>query len=72
MKLKEFNFNSIKGRYAIVGLTIKEEGVSVLEPNKSYSGFIGEVLRAIPTEWAEREIKETRWFYNEFIIELKR
>lgn len=72
MKLKEFNFNSIKNRFAIVGLTIKEDGAIVTDKERSYSGFIGEVLRAIPSEWAEREIKETRWLSNEFVIELKK
>lgn len=72
MKLKEFDFNSIKSRFAIVGLTIKEDGAMVTDKERSYSGFIGEVLRAIPIEWAEREIKETRWFFNEFVIELKK
>lgn len=72
MKLKEFNFNSIKNLYAIVGLIIKEEGATVSDRERSYSGFIGEVLRAIPIEWAEREIKETRWYFNEFVIELKK
>lgn len=72
MKLKEFNFNSIKNRFAIVGLVIKEEDAAVWDKDKSYTGFIGEVLRAIPIEWAERDIKETRWFFNEFVIELKK
>lgn len=74
MKLKEFNFNSVKpkSKFDIVGLVIKEEGAAVWDKNKSYSGFIGEVLNAIPIEWAEREIKETRWFFNEFVIELEK
>ena len=71
MKLKEFDFNSIKSRFTIVGLVIKEEDAAVWDKDKSNTGFIGEVLRAIPIEWAERDIKETRWFFNEFVIELK-
>ena len=63
MKLKEFNFNSIKNRYSIVGLTIRKDG-------KNYTGFIWEVLEKIPIEFAEMEIKETRWYFNEFVIEL--
>ena len=63
MKLKEFNFNSIKNRYSIVGLCIRKDG-------KNYTGFIWEVLEKIPIEFAELEIKETRWYFNEFVIEL--
>lgn len=73
MKLKEFNFNYIKNnRFAIVGLTIKEDGAMVTDKERSYSGSIGEVLRAIPNEWAEREIKDLRWYFNEFVIELQK
>ena len=66
MKLKEFNFNSIWLR----GLCIKEES-SATDFGKCYEGFIGDVLRAIPIEWAEREIKETRTYFDIFVIELK-
>ena len=72
MKLKEFDFNSIKSFLGITGLCIKEEGASVLDPNRAYSGFIGDVLKIIPTDWAERDIKESRWYFNEFVIELKK
>lgn len=64
MKLRQFNFNSIKNEFQIVGLSIrKDEG-------KWYTGTIREVLRTIPKEFLEMEIKDTRWFFNEFIIEL--
>jgi hypothetical protein len=32
---------------------------------------IGETLKMLPTEFADAEIKETRWFFNTFVIELK-
>lgn len=67
MKLKEFNFNSIM----TPGLCIMEEGASVIDKRKCFEGFIGEVLRAIPIEWAEREIKEVRYFFDQFVIEVK-
>lgn len=66
MILKEFNFNSIKHEHPIVGLSIREVGT-----NKWYTGFIGDVLRAIPKEFAYKEIVETRWFFNEFVIEVR-
>lgn len=67
MKLKEFDFNSIWLRR----LCIKEENASVTDVGKCYEGFIGDVLRAIPIEWAEREIKDTRTYFDIFVIELK-
>ncbi len=66
MKLKEFKFNSIM----VPGLCIKEEGAIITDKDRCYEGFIGEVLRAIPIEWAEREIKETRTYFDIFVIEL--
>ena len=67
MKLREFNFNSIPVR----GLCIMEEGAYTGEYGRCYEGFIGEVLRKIPLEWADREIKTTRYFFDIFVIELK-
>ena len=66
MKLREFNFNSIWLR----GLCIMEEGAVSTDKDRSYEGYIGDVLRAIPIEWAEREIKETRTYFDIFVIEL--
>ena len=68
MKLREFNFNSIMVR----GLCIMEEGPISTDKDRSYTGFIGEVLRAIPIEWADREIKETRTYFDIFVIELRK
>lgn len=64
MKLKEFNFNSIKRPFGLTGLCIRKDGKNIEE------GFIGEVLRKIPIEFADLEIKETRWFFDIFVIEL--
>ena len=68
MKLREFNFNSIM----LLGLCIMEEGTNSTDKDCSYTGFIGDVLRAIPIEWADREIKETRTYFDIFVIELKK
>ena len=68
MKLREFNFNSILVR----GLCIVEEGAISTDKERSFTGFIGEVLRAIPISWADREIKETRYYFDIFVIELKK
>lgn len=70
MKLREFNFKSIQNEYPIVGLCVMEERSICEDSKNSYEGFICDVLRALPIEWADREIKETRWFFNTFVIEL--
>ena len=65
MKLKEFNFNALKNSFiAINGLCIMKDGKVVEE------GFIGEVLRKIPEEFAELEIKDERTFFDIYVIEL--
>ena len=66
MKLREFKFNSIM----VPGLCIMEEGATLVDEGRCYEGFIGEVLRAIPIEWADREIKTTRTYFDIFVIEL--
>lgn len=65
MLLKEVNFNRIRDEkpFEAVGLCIKADG-------KEYNGFIGEVLKTIPVSFAERVVKETRWFFNVYVIEL--
>ena len=65
MKLREFNFNSLKNPFTPTTLCVKDGG-------KSYEGLsIGDTLRMLPVELADREIKEARWFFNVFVIELK-
>lgn len=65
MKLREFNFNSLKNIFAPTNLCVKAS-------DKSYEGLsIGDTLRMIPVTLADREIKETRWFFNTFVIELE-
>ena len=61
MKLREFNFNELKGRY--IGLSIFVDDKEVV------SGFIGEVLREIP-HLANKEIKKTNGFFDVFVIRL--
>ena len=65
MKLREFNFNSLKNPFMPTALCVKDG-------DKSYEGLsIGDTLRMLPIELADREIKETRWFFNTFVIELE-
>ena len=59
MKLIEFDFNKIEQ----IGLTIFVDG------ELEASGFIGDVLKKIP-HLKEREIKETRIYFDEFVIEV--
>jgi hypothetical protein len=68
MKLREFNFNSIWVR----GLCVKEVGAVVTDKDKCFEGFIGEVLRKLPLSWADREIVETRYYFDEFVIEVEK
>ena len=65
MKLREFKFNELKNPLAPVNLCVKDGQRSYEECS------IGETLRSFPRELADREIKETRWFFNTFVIELE-
>ena len=65
MKLREFKFNELKNPLALVTLCVKDGKRSYEECS------IGDTLRALPLELADREIKETRWFFNTFVIELE-
>lgn len=52
MKLREFNFNSLKNPFTPTTLCVKDGG-------KSYEGLsIGNTLRMLPVTLADREIKE--------------
>ena len=65
MKLREFKFNSLKNPFMVTTLCVKDG-------DKSYEGqTIGDTLRMLPVELADREIEETRWFFNTFVITLK-
>ncbi len=70
MKLREFNFNSLKRPFKLTNLAVRMEtspgqyGPWYEEPT------IGETLKALPAEFADAEIKETRWFFDTFVIEL--
>lgn len=65
MKLREFKFNELKNPLLPVNLCVKDEKRIYEECS------IGETLRSLPFELADREIKETRWFLNTFVIELE-
>lgn len=65
MKLREFKFNELKNPLSLVNLCVKDGKHSYEECS------IGATLRALPLELADREIKETRWFFNTFVIELE-
>lgn len=65
MKLREFNFNSLKNSFTPTNLCVKDG-------DKSYEGLsIGDTLHMLPIAFADREIKEMRWFFNTFVIELE-
>ena len=61
MKLREFNFNSIRG---------KALGLCVIDGDKEYCGFVGEVLRQIP-HLADRQIKSENLYFDLFVIRLE-
>lgn len=66
MKLREFNFNSIKRPWRPTTLAVRMEG------GQWYEGqTIGETLKMLPLSFADAEIKETRWYFDTFVIELK-
>lgn len=67
MKLREFNFNSIMQRR----LCVMEKGATVLERGKCFEGFIGDTLRKLPLDWADREIVDTRVYFDMFVIEVE-
>lgn len=68
MKLREFNFNSIKeNHYGLCNLAIRVKGT-----DKWYEECtIGKTLKSLPIEFADMEIAETRWFFDTFVIELE-
>lgn len=71
MKLREFNFNSLKRPFTPTNLAVRMETTSG-EFGPWYEGLtIGETLRKLPLIFADAEIKTTRWHFNTFVIELK-
>ncbi len=71
MKLREFNFNSLKHPFRLTNLSVRME-TSPGQYGPWYEGCsIGETLKMLPSEFADAEIKETRWFFDTFVIELK-
>lgn len=65
MKLREFKFNELKNPLLPVNLCVKDGKRRYEECS------IGETLRSLPRELADREIKEARWFFNTVVIELE-
>ena len=63
MKLKEINFNDLKTNYT---------NISIGNCNKWHTGTIDEVLEQLPTDWANKDIKEQREFFGSWIIELEK
>ena len=70
MKLKEFKFNSLKSGNPDKNNAVGLIGLAVFDGETQYEGFIGEILKQI-SHLAEREISETNWYFNTFIIRLK-
>lgn len=62
MKMREFPFRSLP-TFA---------GLSIYEGKKEIAcGFIGEVLKSLPVEYADKEIESTNWYFDVFVIRLK-
>jgi len=57
MRLREFSISRLKQ-------------LPVFDGEKEYSGLIGETLKQIP-HLAGREIKETRMYFDTFVIRLE-
>lgn len=71
MKLREFHFNDIKRPGRLTNLAIRQQNKDG-SFGKWFEGCsIGETLNMIPLSFAEAEIKETRWFFDTFVIELE-
>lgn len=66
MKLREFNFNSLKRRGQLTGLAVRMGDGPWYE-----ECGIGATLRALPLHFADATIRETRWFFDTFVIELE-
>lgn len=61
MKLREFNFNEITSQHIAIG-----------NKHKWYEEItIGETLGALPEDYADREIVDTRMFFGTFVIEVE-
>lgn len=66
MKLREFNFNSLKRPGRLTGLSVR------MGDGQWYEGCgIGDTLRLLPPHFADATIKRTRWFFDTFVIELE-
>lgn len=71
MKLREFNFNSLKRPFRPTNLSVRME-IGPGQYGPWYEGLsIGETLKMLPSEFADAEIKAVRCFFNTFVIELR-
>lgn len=68
MKLREFNFNQLRAQRLLpFGMCVRVKGSDKWYEEET----IGKTLKALPPEFADYEIAETRWFFDQFVIELK-
>jgi hypothetical protein len=65
MKLREFKFNDLKHK------SPPALGLSIHLGEKKYTGFIGEVLKEIPLEFADYEIENESQYFDIYVIHLK-
>jgi hypothetical protein len=66
MKLKDFDFGSITRASPLANLAIR------MGEGKFYEeSTVGKTLQSLPSYFADAEIKETRWFFSTFVIELE-
>lgn len=71
MKLREFNFNELKYPFTPTTIAVRMETEPFRYGPWHEDLTIGDTLRMLPPEFSDAEIKNTRWYFNIFIIELE-
>ena len=71
MKLREFHFNDLKKPERLTNLAIRQQNKDGSFGKWFEGRSIGETLKMIPLSFADAEIKNTRWFFDTFVIELE-
>ena len=82
MRLRDFRFDLLKKSAEVPTIDEKIKQILMLEKPTHIAirmgdgpwyeePTIGETLKAIPEYFAEAEIKDTRWFFDTFVIELE-
>jgi hypothetical protein len=61
MKLREFKFRELP---PTCGLTIFDGDSEIA------SGFVGDVLKALPPVYADRDIASSNWYLDTYVIRL--